>query len=296
MVLSREEVIWGYRFILGRNPESDRVIDDKIRHNKTIHELRSTLLGSPEFQKHILPKFIASDTTGTPKVLIVNSHRRSGTHFLIDTLFRNFNLHGTFLEIQEVPRHKLLNKKIVVKNHAPNSRAKHIRNILDGYEKHELPIKELYILRNPYHTLRSLYYFDLAGMEPKFAVKSGIGFYDYLTEASPYKGSDGKKSRLDFYFHHYKYWSKNNNSLTIKYEQLKEDKDAVLQRIAKYIDEKIIVNDSHAIDDTSIATGITSKTDTGIWTNAVLDLFASPEYARQITEMGYEVVRSAENI
>jgi FkbM family methyltransferase len=47
--LSREHVIWGYRLFLDREPESDRVIDEKVELNRDTKQLRANFMLSPEF-------------------------------------------------------------------------------------------------------------------------------------------------------------------------------------------------------------------------------------------------------
>lgn len=50
MKLTREDVAAGYRFILGRDPESEGVIDGHVDNHKDIYDLRKTLLNSKEFK------------------------------------------------------------------------------------------------------------------------------------------------------------------------------------------------------------------------------------------------------
>jgi len=47
--LSREQVIEGYRAVLGRTPESEDVIDDYLAHHADEHSLWRALVASPEF-------------------------------------------------------------------------------------------------------------------------------------------------------------------------------------------------------------------------------------------------------
>ncbi|MHA3792039.1 class I SAM-dependent methyltransferase [Sphingomonas sp. YL-JM2C] len=50
MSVSREEVIWAYRMLLGREPESEAVIELQMGASDRNH-LRQAFLGSPEFQR-----------------------------------------------------------------------------------------------------------------------------------------------------------------------------------------------------------------------------------------------------
>ena len=50
MPLSNDDVRYGYRYVLGREPESEHVIDLYRRHFDTVEALRSHLLDSPEYK------------------------------------------------------------------------------------------------------------------------------------------------------------------------------------------------------------------------------------------------------
>lgn len=83
MAISREEVLWAYRLILGREPESEKAIQVHLRHDN-IASLRANFLSCSEFKKknstlasdqrrlHFnrldLPK-ISVETTATPAQL-----------------------------------------------------------------------------------------------------------------------------------------------------------------------------------------------------------------------------------
>ncbi len=47
--ITRDHVIWGYRLFLDREPENDRVIDEKVTSNQSTRELRNNFMLSPEF-------------------------------------------------------------------------------------------------------------------------------------------------------------------------------------------------------------------------------------------------------
>jgi FkbM family methyltransferase len=50
-VLTRDEVIWGYRYILGREPESEAVVNATAAAVDNFREFRRILLGSAEFDR-----------------------------------------------------------------------------------------------------------------------------------------------------------------------------------------------------------------------------------------------------
>ena len=49
--LTREHVVWAYRLLLDRDPESDEVIGPKLAGSRDTRELRRHLMTSAEFQK-----------------------------------------------------------------------------------------------------------------------------------------------------------------------------------------------------------------------------------------------------
>jgi len=50
MKITREHVIWGYRLFLGREPESEEVVEQKLRTTSTVAELRRAFVMSGEFR------------------------------------------------------------------------------------------------------------------------------------------------------------------------------------------------------------------------------------------------------
>src|SRR5205085_10714479 len=50
---SREHVIWGYRLYLNREPESEAVIEQKLRSATSVVELRRQFVSSVEFRAQI---------------------------------------------------------------------------------------------------------------------------------------------------------------------------------------------------------------------------------------------------
>jgi FkbM family methyltransferase len=53
-MLSRDEIVWGYRFVLGREPESDHIITHHQHSFSSIEEFRRALLDSLEFQQQLM--------------------------------------------------------------------------------------------------------------------------------------------------------------------------------------------------------------------------------------------------
>lgn len=74
-MLTRDEVIWGYRFILGRDPESETVIRQHRSH-EDILQFRRTLMNSTEFGLHIgrlaESKWVATEILGGRRLIWVD--------------------------------------------------------------------------------------------------------------------------------------------------------------------------------------------------------------------------------
>lgn len=56
-MITREEVIWAYRYILGREPESEKTIDAAMRHESR-WTLRLEMFSSDEFINSDLAQLI----------------------------------------------------------------------------------------------------------------------------------------------------------------------------------------------------------------------------------------------
>jgi hypothetical protein len=77
MALSRESVVWGYRFILGREPESEAAIAAHIRA-ADLDALRRTLLASEEFARGIAEVVDAGHLDAARKRRLTHSPAQTG--------------------------------------------------------------------------------------------------------------------------------------------------------------------------------------------------------------------------
>jgi FkbM family methyltransferase len=73
-VLTSDEVIWGYRYVLGRDPESAAVIEGHMRVYRDWRHFRQALLSSAEFARGGLPKptsekWIASEILNNQRLI-----------------------------------------------------------------------------------------------------------------------------------------------------------------------------------------------------------------------------------
>ena len=72
-MLTHDEVVWGYRYLLGRDPESAQAIEGHS-HHAGWREFRAALLDSPEFMRvqgtrKLPPKWVAAEVFGGERLL-----------------------------------------------------------------------------------------------------------------------------------------------------------------------------------------------------------------------------------
>ena len=82
-MLSRDDVIYGYQFLLGRDPESDEIIVSQQQNHTSLADFRTSLLRSTEFigqESHILG--------ATADALSIRFHGRSDS-LLLAALLEN---------------------------------------------------------------------------------------------------------------------------------------------------------------------------------------------------------------
>ena len=156
------------------------------------------------------PKAIKADPSSVPlngggdsaaqasaeHLIYVHSHRRSGTHFLLDTIRAWFDVPE---EIHAIPNPALF-PRVVASAYAPYSLSKD-HEPSPGFKLKQAPVwhsaeqrergrhlyetgSHIYIVRNPLQVLRSAYIFDLSGVEPRYKIDSNTSFLEYITARS----------------------------------------------------------------------------------------------------------------
>lgn len=171
----------------------------------------------------------------------VASHRRSGTHMLIDQLRANFSVPGTFRHLEEVdPSDCRASELVLIKTHEPSpgykqrlyQRKQHPRiGIMNHVGE---TAKHLYIYRNPYDTLESLYYFDLAGVEPVYTIDRSTSFLDFLLQRGTQDAAPDE-NRIQHWFNHLTAWINYPAVLPIRYETFRTDPGRELLAISAHI-------------------------------------------------------------
>ncbi len=178
------------------------------------------------------------------KYIIIASHRRSGTHFLIDSLFNNFvdikngyvNLdrllttHNENLSISQFKKIISNRKKTILKTHTFGDFSTFTDKIISCFIKEEiLPFaKIIYIHRDGKDVLNSLYYYlQSKGGKYKF-------FSEFIHSKNKFDNYKTYLNRIEFLREHKNSWEK-RDVFRIEYEYLKNDYNNNLEKIAKYL-------------------------------------------------------------
>jgi len=172
--------------------------------------------------------------------IVIVSHRRSGTHWLIDSLRGNFkgvsswyyNLDNIryddkfFAEIKK----KLSDssKHLILKSHTEadlNFFPPEKRFFVDYLLKRA---KVIYVYRDGRDVLVSLYHYD------KYKSEHRIGsFSSFIKKENPERG----ENRIEYWKRHIEGWLNRNESniLRISYEQIHKDYEGVLEQIRSFL-------------------------------------------------------------
>lgn len=182
------------------------------------------------------------------KYILVASHRRSGTHFLIDTLYNNFGeIKNNYINLDRIqPGHdkqltidqfkNLISnkKKIILKTHSFGNFSTFKNNDLNRFIKNEiLPFaKIIHISRDGKDILNSLFF---------FSQKTGNrykNFSEFLASMNQFDDFRTDLNRVEFLKEHKKSWKTVGNICKIEYESLKNDYEMELDKISKYLNLK----------------------------------------------------------
>jgi hypothetical protein len=164
-----------------------------------------------------------------PEFIFVHSHRRSGTHFLIDTISGWFDVVPGFCHFPApAPGSALaLPNTRLVKSHEPIYgfvlNEKHLwasERHLDEHRSYYQNNPHIYIVRNPFFVLRSQYVFDLMGGEPKFQVDKNLSFREYVLGRSRHELNLEGKNRIEYWEQHVRNWASRPDVVVIDYDDL----------------------------------------------------------------------------
>ena len=205
------------------------------------------------------PQVLVNRSTKYP--VIVCSHERSGTHFLINSIAENsaysadhllnFDLNplASFINFydQEHISNFLKNMTSINANNITYSLASLIKTHHDSKFFEESfkirKVKFLYILRDPYDTFVSLWKF-INNFHWHEGKKTN-SLFDFIT--SPPEGQmmryqvNSYKTYFDRWANHTSGWLKasqeNNNILVIRYEKLRDQYKSEIKKVLKFIDQ-----------------------------------------------------------
>jgi hypothetical protein len=200
----------------------------------------------------------------TERLIFVHSHRRSGTHFLLDVLRTWFDVP---LGIEHIPGPTELRRYAagtLSKDHEPHRGFKLSQDRLWGSQRMRECFRALYeagshiyVVRNPLDVLRSLYVFDVSGAEGRFMVNSGTTFSEYLTGRSLHEQS-GSLTRVEYWVRHVRSWYPDDKTLVVHYDDLKDALPETLAAISRHIGMPIRAS-ARAVDATGIGSNLTSR-------------------------------------
>ncbi|MEW6258118.1 MAG: sulfotransferase domain-containing protein, partial [Pseudomonadota bacterium] len=175
------------------------------------------------------------------RAVIVQSHRRSGTHFLIDTLRSRFPVARDWFHLEEDFYARLVSAPVVLKSHDFVWREKLASELPWHSFLHWVAASachdgaaHIHIMRNPRDVLRSLYYFDLKGHEPRYHIASDTPFSAYLARPAV-RAMDGRMTPIEMWCAHMAAWLSRPDVLQVRYEDLLQSLDTELLRIGVFL-------------------------------------------------------------
>lgn len=178
---------------------------------------------------------------GLKRAIVVQSHRRSGTHFLIDTLRSRFPVARDWFHLEEDFYARLLSEPVVLKSHDRGWREKlscetpwhSFLHWVAASTCHDAAA-HLHIMRDPRDVLRSLYYFDLKGHEEAYRIPENMSFATYLSTASR-RDTDGRMTPVEMWCAHMAAWLSRPSVLQVRYEDLLAAPETEVARIGAFL-------------------------------------------------------------
>ena len=212
-----------------------------------------------------------SSSGSPPEYVFIHSHRRSGTHLLIDTISGWFDVAPGFCHFptldKTLPESEALTlpHTRLVKSHEPiygfQLNAKHLwksRQHLDEDRRIYENNSHIYIVRNPFLVLRSLYVFDLMGTEEKFKIEADLSFRDYLLAKSMHELNADQKNRIKYWEQHVLNWASRSDVLIIDYGDLLQSTTSTVETISRHV-KCPMRSSQRSINPTGIGRGLTAR-------------------------------------
>jgi hypothetical protein len=179
-----------------------------------------------------------------PEYIFIHSHRRSGTHFLIDTISSWFDVMPGFCHFPAPPPGSVsaLPNTRLVKTHEPiygfKLDEKHLwasQHHLDEHRLHYQNNPHLYIVRNPFQVLGSQYVFDVMGGEPEFRIDDNVSLRAYLLRKSGHELNAEGKNRIEYWEQHAHHWVSRSDVLIIDYGDLLDSTTDTIEAVSQYL-------------------------------------------------------------
>jgi Sulfotransferase domain len=206
-----------------------------------------------------------------PEYIFIHSHRRSGTHLLIDTISSWFDVVPGFCHFPTLddtfPQGdaSILPDIRLIKSHEPiygfQLNAKHLwtsQQHLDENRRLYENSPHIYIVRNPFLVLRSLYVFDLMGTEEKFKIEGNLSFRDYLLAKSMHELNKDEMNRIKYWKQHVLNWASRSDVLIIDYEDLLQSTASTVEAISQHV-RCLTRSSQRSINPTGIGRGLTDR-------------------------------------
>ncbi len=187
------------------------------------------------------------------KHVIVLSHRRSGTHLTIDSIYNNFkelrqkpyiNLDKTRYYIKapvdlDTFKKQLGDKPRIIKSHyLPDfSNYYKTQKEINWVEQLFMNSHLIYIYRNGLDVMVSLYEY-LRSFNPEY---QGITFSDFLLSKNHFEPGINQLNRMEYWAYHIEQWHRSrykNQIFFLKYEDIIKNYQDHIGIIAKYIHSK----------------------------------------------------------
>ena len=205
--------------------------------------------------------------------ICVCSHRRSGTHRMIDLIREHFPVLDGFFHLEELS--DLTGPKII-KTHEPSR--DHKLALFSARSAASLPLmrsicrhsRYIYVVRSPWDVMVSLYYFFRGGGEPAFQIPPDLSFEDFLAQTNHLEMSMGL-TRPEYWAWHVCNWCRHKDVLIVRYES---GTCELVEQIAQWT-ELTPKHMPHTLPPTSVGRGLTQNRI--IWNDRAASLMAPTE-------------------
>ncbi|MEX1213620.1 hypothetical protein [Saccharospirillum sp.] len=176
-------------------------------------------------------------------IIQISSHRRSGTHALIDLVRSRFSIENDFFHLEDVldwPLAKLEESSIIVKTHEPEPEKKLHHFIKLGHvsEEKAQDISDktinIHAYRHPRNVFRSLYYFNIKGHEPVFQIPEKMLFLEFLKQEGV-QDADPNENRVQFWQRCVRNWAIREDVLALKYYDIASGTEEIVNALSEHL-------------------------------------------------------------